>query len=162
MNGLLDEATRLAGWAGVSASRGWPTLSAALGDDVRRLSDAYNQSGHAPARWDPGLQAARLLFFLPRDVLKTAAWARDAARAAPTRPLRVLDLGAGLGATSIGFADALRAVAAADQAFAGGGFLGLLLAHLDILDARRQHAHGRGFVGVLRAAVLAFRDDAGG
>jgi SAM-dependent methyltransferase len=110
VNGLLDEATRLAGWAGVSASRGWPTLSAALGDDVRRLSDAYNQSGHAPARWDPGLQAARLLFFLPRDVLKTAAWARDAARAAPTRPLRVLDLGAGLGATSIGFADALRAV----------------------------------------------------
>lgn len=53
--------------------------------------------------------AARALFWFPRDVLKVAravgelAWAG----ALPDRPLRVLDLGAGLGATSLG---ALRAL----------------------------------------------------
>lgn len=53
--------------------------------------------------------AARALFWFPRDVLKVAravgelAWAE----ALPDRPLRVLDLGAGVGATGLG---ALRAL----------------------------------------------------
>src|SRR5882757_303779 len=58
-------------------------------------------------------------------------------------------------------ADALGAVARADQGFARGGFLGLLLAALLVLDARREHCKRLFLVLVLRAPVLAFHDDAG-
>jgi hypothetical protein len=58
-------------------------------------------------------------------------------------------------------ADALGAVAGADQALARAGDLLLLLARLRVLDARRQHRHGLRLVAVLRAVVLAFDDDAG-
>src|SRR5690348_13894770 len=59
-------------------------------------------------------------------------------------------------------ADALGAVARADQRLARGGFLRLLLAQLLVLDARQQHREGLFLVLVLRARVLAFHDDAGG
>src|SRR5258708_7770360 len=58
-------------------------------------------------------------------------------------------------------ADALGTVPGADQGFARGGFLGLLLAKLTVLDARRQHREGLLLVLVLGAPVLAFHDDAG-
>src|SRR5882672_6595718 len=58
-------------------------------------------------------------------------------------------------------ADALGAVPRTDQGFARGGFLGLLLAQLPVLDARRQHRESLFLVLVLGAPVLAFHDDAG-
>src|SRR6266849_1880664 len=58
-------------------------------------------------------------------------------------------------------ADALGTVPRADQGFARGGFLGLLLAQLPVLDACRQHREGLFLVLVLGAPVLAFHDHAG-
>src|SRR5216683_2262690 len=58
-------------------------------------------------------------------------------------------------------ADALGTVPRADQGFARGGFLGLLLAQLSVLDACRQHRESLLLVLVLGAPVLAFHDDAG-
>src|SRR5207342_2972546 len=52
-------------------------------------------------------------------------------------------------------ADALRAVARADQRLASRGGLRLLLAHLLVADARGQHAERLLPVLVLRARVLA-------
>ena len=79
----------------------------ALAVMVARQSRRYLGEDVALAPAD-GL-AARTLFWFPRDVLKVAravgelAWAD----ALPDRPLRVLDLGAGVGATGLG---ALRAL----------------------------------------------------
>lgn len=79
----------------------------ALAVMVARQSRRYLGEDVAVAPAD-GL-AARALFWFPRDVLKVAravgelAWAG----ALPDRPLRLLDLGAGLGATGLG---ALRAL----------------------------------------------------
>ena len=89
--------------------RGWPISDEAVADGVRRLSDAYNGQGRAPGDLDPAVQAARLLFFLPRDTPKSAGAVRDWIGRAPDRPLRILDLGAGLGATSLGVVRAWRA-----------------------------------------------------
>ena len=58
-------------------------------------------------------------------------------------------------------ADALGAVAAADQRFALGGNLAVRFLLLFVLDARGQHAHCLRLVLVLRAAVLAFDHGAG-
>src|SRR6266852_3597721 len=59
-------------------------------------------------------------------------------------------------------ADALGTVPRADQGFARGGFLGLLLAQLPVLDACRQHREGLFLILVLGAPVLALHDHAGG
>jgi hypothetical protein len=93
----------------------------ALVPEIARLSQAYTRERGtartlAEAPRSAGALAARLRFFLPRDLAKIGgpldelrradalpAAARDAAR-----PLRVLDLGAGLGATSLGTATWLR------------------------------------------------------
>lgn len=161
MNRLYDASARLQGWSALAAARGWPALGSALGSDVRRLSDAYNQTGHAPARWDAGLQSARLLFFLPRDVLKTAAWARDAARAAPDRPLRVLDLGAGLGATTIGFADARQSLGRAPLqgvTLVDAEPTGLAIA-AEVVSVALPGIDVRAVVGDLRGALKAARYD---
>src|SRR5467141_2702363 len=58
-------------------------------------------------------------------------------------------------------ADALGTVARTDQGFARGGFLGLLLAPLLVLDARREHRQRLFLVLVLRAGVLALHYDSG-
>jgi ribosomal protein RSM22 (predicted rRNA methylase) len=73
---------------------------------VRALSDAYN-SGRAD-----GSLGARLAFFFARDVPKASAAVRElvltgALRLPEGRPLRLLDLGAGLGAATWGVARAL-------------------------------------------------------
>src|SRR5688572_31952037 len=59
-------------------------------------------------------------------------------------------------------ADALRAIARADQQLARRGGLRLLLGELLVADARRQHAERLLAVLVLGARVLAFDHDAGG
>jgi ribosomal protein RSM22 (predicted rRNA methylase) len=91
--------------------RGWPTSDevARLADGVARLSASYNTTHRAPPRWDAALHAARLLFFFPRDVAKAMGALRELAPTMPDRPLRVLDVGAGCGATSLGAIRALRA-----------------------------------------------------
>jgi SAM-dependent methyltransferase len=96
----------------------------ASADAVRELSAVYNElparAGAPPAPFDRGrlrgsrALAARLAFFFPRDVPKGAGAVRELVATGrltmpERRPLRVLDLGAGLGATSRG---ALRALAA--------------------------------------------------
>jgi hypothetical protein len=97
--------------------RGWPTShdAARLGAKVAELSAAYND----PERARAGMReagAARLGFGFPRDVPKAAAAVRELVavgrvrRDCESEPLRVLDLGAGLGATTWG---ALRALSAA-------------------------------------------------
>jgi ribosomal protein RSM22 (predicted rRNA methylase) len=76
---------------------------------VRRVSEAYRRERGRPAdlRGDDRTLCARLKFFLPRDWPKIAAPLAELAAvgALPTaKTLRVLDLGAGLGATGLGAA----------------------------------------------------------
>jgi ribosomal protein RSM22 (predicted rRNA methylase) len=80
-----------------------------LGQAVRRVSEAYRRERGTPAdlRGDDRTLCARLKFFLPRDWPKVAAPLAELAAvgALPTaKALRVLDLGAGLGATGLGAA----------------------------------------------------------
>jgi ribosomal protein RSM22 (predicted rRNA methylase) len=80
--------------------------TAALARGLSGLSGAYNV-GRFPGRpggpaWTPEMRAARLHFFLPRDARKVAAALRDVPLRAPGAPLRILDLGAGLGASALG------------------------------------------------------------
>lgn len=87
--------------------RGWPAAEdpAALADRVRRVSDAYNHLGrvdHLPAAVH---LAARLGFFLPRDIPKLSGAAREAAALGWIPPdARVLDVGCGIGASTFGLA----------------------------------------------------------
>jgi SAM-dependent methyltransferase len=85
----------------VARSRGWPVDPKRVGEGIAALSAAYNGGGRAPAELSPAEQSARLLFFFPRDAAKGAAAVRDLPAPAG-RPLRILDLGAGLGATTLG------------------------------------------------------------
>jgi SAM-dependent methyltransferase len=103
---------------GLARDRSWPTTRevARLGAAVAALSTAYNDPARARAQLrDAG--AARLGFSFARDVPKGAAAVRElVATGALARPLarglRVLDLGAGLGATTWGL---VRALAAAGE-----------------------------------------------
>lgn len=110
----------------VARARGWPTSQqvSALAAQVAALSSQYNAplgaEGAAPAPGrGHGAMAARLGFSLPRDVPKSTAAVRELAahgllRPPQGRPLRVLDLGAGLGATTWGLVRALPRGAAVD------------------------------------------------
>jgi hypothetical protein len=90
------------------------------------VSDAYNERGGATAGTLPAeALGARLVFSFPRDVPKGAGAVRElvasgALRVPPDRPLRVLDLGAGLGATSRGLVRALAAATTDAQATTDG------------------------------------------
>ncbi len=113
----------------IARARGWPTSldAARLGARVRKLSDAYNDGARAPVRSDE-LLSARLLFSFPRDVPKGAGAVRELCAAGALafrdgRPLRVLDVGAGLGATVRGVARALAASGASGEV------------HVDALDS---------------------------
>jgi SAM-dependent methyltransferase len=98
---------------GIARARGWPTTHepAKLGARVRALSDAYNDATRArAAARDAG--AARLGFSFARDVPKGAAAVRELVATGSLRAserLRVLDVGAGLGATTWGVLRALEA-----------------------------------------------------
>ncbi len=80
----------------------------ALAVMVARQSARY-RGEDVPLAHGDGL-AARTLFWFPRDLGKVALPVTEllAAGALPERPLRVLDLGAGVGATSLGVVRALR------------------------------------------------------
>jgi ribosomal protein RSM22 (predicted rRNA methylase) len=87
--------------------------TAALAAAVARLSHAYTRGRDALAEHalGPDAELARLGFFLPRDLPKVLGPLAELGRARPalfTRPLRVLDVGAGLGSTSLGLARYLR------------------------------------------------------
>lgn len=76
---------------------------AALAAEVQRVSALYN-GGRAPAAGDARALCARLRFFLPRDLPKLDGPLAELARvdAFPERDaLRVLDLGAGLGTSTL-------------------------------------------------------------
>ena len=106
---LLDELAR---------ARGWPTTGdvARLGAAVAQLSALYNSPEKRPVEaGSADALAARLLFSFPRDVPKSAAALREVVasgrlRAPADRPLRVLDLGCGLGASSWGLGRLLAPV----------------------------------------------------
>jgi hypothetical protein len=98
----------------VASARGWPTTRdpAKLGALVARASAAYNDPARARASArEHG--AARLGFSFVRDVPKGAAAVRElvatGALVLNGGALRVLDLGAGLGATTWGLVRALDA-----------------------------------------------------
>jgi hypothetical protein len=98
---------------GVARSRGWPTSHdvAALAASVADLSNAYNDPARARASVREA-GSARLGFSFARDVPKGAAAVRElvaAAAMATEGPLRVLDVGAGLGAMTWGLARAIEA-----------------------------------------------------
>jgi SAM-dependent methyltransferase len=82
-----------------------------LGARVAELSRAYNE-GAAEGKKTKLPLDARIAFSFPRDVPKGAAAVRELIRegtlaAPPDRPLRILDLGAGLGAMTWGILRAL-------------------------------------------------------
>jgi ribosomal protein RSM22 (predicted rRNA methylase) len=88
-----------------------------LAELVAKLSTAYNAGEKEPLRTKDAL-AARLAFSFPRDVPKSAGAVRElvaqGALSIPAgRPLRILDLGAGLGASTWGVVMALKAAAPA-------------------------------------------------
>ncbi len=75
-----------------------------LAHEVRALSEAYNTGDFARSR-TRGALSARLLFSFVRDVPKMECAARELADAGLLAlPLRVLDVGAGLGASTWGLA----------------------------------------------------------
>jgi hypothetical protein len=105
----------------VARERGWPTTHdvAKLGAQVEELSAAYNDPERARATTRE-FGAARLGFAFPRDVPKGAGAVRELVAArllglAPGEPLRILDVGAGLGATTWGLVRALAASGASGR-----------------------------------------------
>lgn len=97
----------------LAASRRLPLSGdvARLAPALREVSDAYN-AGDFRFRWTPERLAARLHFFLPRDQAKVAGALRDVplspAWLGAGRALEVLDVGAGVGASSLGAVRFLR------------------------------------------------------
>jgi ribosomal protein RSM22 (predicted rRNA methylase) len=84
----------------------------ALADEIARLSERYTRRGGA-LREAAVEQAARLRFFVPRDLPKIGGPLAELAAvgALPVdRPWRVLDVGAGLGTTTLGAAVVARAL----------------------------------------------------
>ncbi|HEX7663220.1 MAG TPA: hypothetical protein VF407_01850, partial [Polyangiaceae bacterium] len=112
---LLDDAWRAA-LDDVAASRDFPSSVDVtdLGAAVAKVSEAYNREGHdALTTLDRKTAlAARTLFFFPRDIAKGWGATRELARAGLLKKpvLRVLDLGAGIGAMTWGLAHALADV----------------------------------------------------
>ena len=101
--------------AEIAARHGLPTAPGVVAKALAELSRDYNATGVTRTR--PEILAARLLFSVVRDVPKMAWAARELVatgllRVVPGAPLRVLDLGAGLGASTLGLALALTRAAA--------------------------------------------------
>ncbi len=104
--------------AAVARRRGLPTERRVLARALEELSRDYNAEGKTGTR--PETLAARLAFSLVRDVPKAAVAVRELVATGHLRPLerplRLLDLGAGLGASTLGIAHgvARKAPAAID------------------------------------------------
>jgi ribosomal protein RSM22 (predicted rRNA methylase) len=100
----------------LAKTRGWPSSRdpARLATQVASLSAAYNAREASAALRTRDALGARLGFSFPRDVPKASGAVRELVAtgtlAIPAdRALRILDLGAGLGASSWGVARALEA-----------------------------------------------------
>lgn len=99
----------------IARAHGWPSSAdvGKLGACVAALSDAYNDPSRARASMRDGrAAAARLGFAFARDVPKAAAAVRELIATGRLRidgTLRVLDVGAGLGASTWGLVRALDA-----------------------------------------------------
>lgn len=140
----------------VARAHGWPSSHevAALAARVAALSEAYNDPARARARVDEA-GAARLGFSFARDVPKGAAAVRELVATGALRAgasLRVLDLGAGLGATTWGLVRALEAAGrrgAVDAIWVDSDARALTLA----VEVARARA-GRGAID-LRAQTVA-------
>lgn len=141
MSGALDESWRdvldaVAQRERLPTSRDVQKLAPLLA----RLSSAYNDRERAPDVDDRGSLAARLHFSFVRDVPKASAALREVAPLVPRdRAVRVLDIGAGLGAMTWGVARALGpgAVVEADLTDRHG-------AALEIAAAIAKERAGRG------------------
>lgn len=108
----------------VAKAQGYQTTG--LAERVRALSEAYNTEGLGTAD-DHG--AARLLFFFQRDIPKVGLAVRELLQVGllgKRETIRVLDYGAGLGASTFGLVRALEQV----------GFAGKVEAHLYEPDAK--------------------------
>ncbi len=108
---MLDDAD-LARLKEIATHRRWPTEGEALVQGIRDVSERYNDpASESFRRLGPEALAARLLFWFPRDVPKAAAAVRELVRYGDLKPgdapLKVLDLGAGLGAATFGLQRAL-------------------------------------------------------
>ena len=100
----------------VADQTGLALPAARLHAEIHAVSEAYNSGSFRQARTRSAL-AARLMFFFPRDVPKVSAAVRELVAfgklaLAPGSVLRVLDVGAGLGASTWGL---VRALAQAGQ-----------------------------------------------
>jgi SAM-dependent methyltransferase len=150
----------------VASARGWPTSRepAKLGRSVENLSAAYNDPARARASVrDAG--AARLGFSFPRDVPKGAAAVRELVatgmlRMGDSGTLRVLDIGAGLGATTWGVVRALEA--AGQRGTVEATWVDADAAALDLAGAvaRAREIQGRARAVGLRVRTVV-RDAAG-
>src|SRR5437868_7050458 len=105
----------------LARERGWPTTreAAKLGARVAELSAAYNDPARARATVRES-GAARLGFAVARDVPKGAGAVRELVATrqlglGSVDPLRVLDVGAGLGAMTWGLVRALAASGASGR-----------------------------------------------
>lgn len=88
----------------VARATGLALAPGKLADEVRALSEAYNTGDFEKSR-ARGALSARLLFSFARDVPKMENAARELADAGLLKlPMRVLDVGAGLGASTWGLA----------------------------------------------------------
>lgn len=115
--------------------------------EVRRLSELYTRERHALDQ-AADAHAARLRFFLLRDLFKVTGPLAELGDALPAGPTwRVLDLGAGLGTTTLGLAAFAKArgveaieVTAVERDPAA----------LDVFEALARAAHARGLVPKVR------------
>lgn len=125
-----------------------------LAAEVRALSDAYNSGAFSRAR-TRGALAARLSFSFARDVPKSACAARELAWAGRLpSTLRVLDVGAGLGASTWGLARLLAqsgARGAIDATFVDEDDAALAIARA-IADAKKREGDVDVRVSTARAA----------
>jgi len=163
---------------GVAERSGLALRPAQLATEVRALSDAYNTGAFERSR-TKGALAARLMFSFPRDVPKMGAAVRELVftkrLAIPDgRPLRVLDVGAGLGASSwglvrmlagVGYAGVVDATFVDDDPKAlavAGAIAGARKCDGSIelrVTAARERPRGRRFDVVLVGQTLAEIDD---
>jgi SAM-dependent methyltransferase len=139
----------------VARARGWPASGevARLGARVRALSEAYNDASRASAAVAEA-GAARLGFSFARDVPKGAAAVRELVATGllgrgPT--WRVLDVGAGLGASTWGVVRALEAAGGAGTVEAT--WVDTDARALEIASAIARAREGKGAIAVRATPV---------